>query len=243
MLSSVRSEMAALKERDPENTFGRLAVELASVREEDWANNWKKYFKPITVGKKLVIKPSWEEYSGGGNRKILEIDPASSFGTGQHNTTQLCLELLEKNLHGGERILDLGCGSGILSIAAILLGAKSAAAVDIDQNSTNIAAENAAKNHIPEDIYKTFCGNIVTDESLCGRIGSGFDIITANIVADVLIAMSPLFENFLKSGSLLIVSGIITERCNEVIDAIKEKGFTHLETREKDGWAAASFIF
>ena len=240
MLSMIRSEMSALKERDSEGKFGRLAVELDSVREEDWANNWKKYFKPLTVGEKLVIKPSWEEYSDDGKRKVLEIDPASSFGTGQHNTTQLCLELLEKHLKGGEKILDLGCGSGILSIAAMLLGAGSAAAVDIDQNSVNIAAENAAKNNIPEKLYKTFCGNVINDNSLCEKIGVGYEIITANIVADVLIAMSPLFEGFLKKGGFLILSGIITERCDEVIEAVKNKGFTMLEIREKDGWAAVS---
>lgn len=241
MLSMIRAEMSALKARDPENAFGRLSVELDSVREEDWANNWKQYFKPLTVGKKLVIKPSWEEYNVSDGRTILEIDPASSFGTGQHNTTQLCLELLEKYLGNGNKVLDLGCGSGILSIAAMLLGADSVSAVDIDKNSVDIASENAAKNRIPADKYRTFCGNIVTDSGLCEDIGGGYDVITANIVADVLIAMSPIFENFIKSGSVLIVSGIIIERCDEVLDAIKAKGFTHLETREKDGWAAAAF--
>ena len=241
MLAAIRSEMSALKERDIGENFGRLAVELDSVREEDWANNWKQYFKPLTVGEKLVIKPSWENYTDDGKRTILEIDPASSFGTGQHNTTQLCLELLEKHLKGGEKLLDLGCGSGILSIAAMLLGAESAVAVDIDRNSVDIAAENAVKNHIPENSYTTFCGNVIEDHSLCERIGNGFHIITANIVADVLIAMSPLFGEFLNNGGILILSGIITERCDEVIEAVKAKGFTMLEIREKDGWAAVSF--
>lgn len=241
MLSMIRSEMSALKGRDTEGAFGRLAVELDSVREEDWANNWKKYFKPLVVGEKLVIKPSWEEYSDDGKRTILEIDPASSFGTGQHHTTQLCLEFLEKHLKAGEKILDLGCGSGILSIAAMLLGAESAAAVDIDQNSVNIASENAEKNHISKDSYKTFCGNVTEDDPLCEKIGGGYDIITANIVADVLIAMSPLFEGFLKKNGILILSGIITERSEEVIEAVKAKGFTMLDIREKNGWAAVSF--
>lgn len=241
MLSAIRSEMSALKGRDTENAFGRLAVELDSVREEDWANNWKKYFKPLHVGEKLVIKPSWEDYNETDGRTILEIDPASSFGTGQHKTTQLCLELLEKHLAGGEKILDLGCGSGILSIGAILFGAESAMAVDIDQNSVKIAKENAAKNNIPESKYTAYCGNVTDDPSLCEKIGDGYDIITANIVADVLIAMSPLFEGFLKKDGILILSGIITERCDEVVEAVKAKGFTMLEIHEKDGWAAVSF--
>ncbi len=241
MLSALRSEMSALKIRDENKAFGRLAVELANVCEEDWANNWKQYFKPLTVGEKLVVKPSWEDYSGGDGRTILEIDPASSFGTGQHNTTQLCLELIEKNLCNGDRLLDLGCGSGILSIAAVLLGAEKVTAVDISQNSVETAKENASKNNISADKYTAYCGDIISDNTLVEKIGSGFDIIAANIVADVLIAMSPLFEKFVKKGGTLILSGIITERADEVIEAMKSKGYALSEIREKDGWAAVSF--
>jgi ribosomal protein L11 methyltransferase len=242
MLSAIRSEMIALKGRDTENAFGRLAVELSNVKEEDWANNWKQYFKPLKVGDKLVVKPSWENYSGNDGRTVLEIDPASSFGTGQHNTTQLCLELIEKNLAKGDKILDLGCGSGILSIGGILLGGASATAVDIDQNSVKIALENAEKNHISKDIYKGFCGNIITDEKLRGDIGSGYDIIFANIVADVLIAMSPLFGGFIKKNGIIIISGIIIERCDEVMEAMAKNGYERTELRENGGWAAAAFI-
>ncbi len=241
MLSALRSEMSALKIRDENKAFGRLAVELANVCEEDWANNWKQYFKPLTVGEKLVVKPSWEDYSDGDGRTILEIDPASSFGTGQHNTTQLCLELIEKNLCNGDRLLDLGCGSGILSIAAVLLGAEKVTAVDISQNSVETAKENASKNNISADKYTAYCGDIISDNTLVEKIGSGFDIIAANIVADVLIAMSPLFEKFVKKGGTLILSGIITERADEVIEAMKSKGYALSEIREKDGWAAVSF--
>ncbi|MDE6132496.1 MAG: 50S ribosomal protein L11 methyltransferase, partial [Oscillospiraceae bacterium] len=216
MLSALRSEMSALAARDENKAFGRLTVELANVCEEDWANNWKQYFKPLTVGEKLVIKPSWEDYDKNDSRTILEIDPASSFGTGQHNTTQLCLELIEKNLKGGDKVLDLGCGSGILSIAAILLGAEEVTAVDISQNSVETAKENAAKNNISESKYTAYCGDIISNEKLVEKIGGGFDLIAANIVADVLIAMSPLFEKFVKKGGTLILSGIITERADEV---------------------------
>ncbi|MCM1023955.1 MAG: 50S ribosomal protein L11 methyltransferase [Prevotella sp.] len=241
MLSALRSEMSALAERDTDKAFGRLAVELANVREEDWANNWKQYFKPLTVGEKLVIKPSWEEYDGDDERTVLEIDPASSFGTGQHNTTQLCLELIEENLRPGDRLLDLGCGSGILSIAAMLLGAKEVTAVDVSQNSVETAKENAAKNNIPAEKYRAYCGDILSDSALVEKIGGGYDIIAANIVADVLIAMSPLFEKFLKKGGTLILSGIITERCDEVIDAVIEQGYSINTLKSKDGWAAVSF--
>lgn len=241
MLSALRSEMSALAARDENKAFGRLAVELANVREEDWANNWKQYFKPLTVGEKLVIKPSWEEYDKNDGRTVLEIDPASSFGTGQHNTTQLCLELIEKALRPGDRVLDLGCGSGILSIAAILLGADNVTAVDISQNSTQTAKENASKNNIPAEKYTAYCGDIISDSGLVEKIGGGFDLIAANIVADVLIAMSPLFEKFLKKGGTLILSGIIAERADEVVEAVKSKGYALTELREKDGWAAVAF--
>lgn len=241
MLSSVKNEMSELKKRDSDNKFGRLAVELSNVKEEDWANNWKQYFKPLTIGEKLVIKPSWEAYENSDNKIILEIDPASSFGTGQHNTTQLCLELLEKNLDKNNKLLDIGCGSGILSIAGILLGAESACAVDIDLNSVKTAKDNAVKNKIEDSRYSALYGNILTEAALCEKIGSGYDIITANIVADILIAMSPLFKSFIKPDGILILSGIISERSSEVIAAMNNNGYKLIEMREKDGWAAVSF--
>ena len=229
-----------MKENDTDNIFGRLEIESENVREEDWANNWKQYFKPLTVGEKLLIKPSWEDAAPDEKRIILEIDPASSFGTGQHHTTQLCLELLEKYLSDGDRVLDLGCGSGILSIGAILLGASECTAVDIDANSVKIAEENAAKNNISTDIYTAYCGNVIDDAELVKKIGGGYKIIVANIVADVLIAMSDIFADFLTDDGVLIMSGIITERKNEVIDAVKECGFTVLADAEKEGWAAVA---
>ncbi|WP_294473096.1 50S ribosomal protein L11 methyltransferase [uncultured Ruminococcus sp.] len=240
-LEAVKAELKALKQRDAEKKFGRLEYELKNVREEDWANNWKQYFKPLEIGDKLLIKPSWEEVSEGETRKILEIDPASSFGTGQHNTTQLCLELVEKYLKDGDRVLDLGCGSGILSIGAVLLGAGDCVAVDIDANSVKIAGENAEKNHISPEKYRAVCGNVIDDAALVSEIGGGYDLLCANIVADVLIGMSGLFAGFLKPGGRLIVSGIIDMRKDEVLDKIKEQGFELTEIREKEDWVAASF--
>lgn len=242
MLSAIRSMLAELKAEDTEHRYGRLEAELSSLREEDWANNWKQYFKPLKIGEKLVIKPSWEEYDNTDGRIILEIDPASSFGTGQHHTTRLCLELLEKSLKKGDKLLDMGCGSGILSIGAILLGAENAVAVDIDQNASEIARENAEKNHIPPERYATYYGNIITDTALADRIDGQYDIITANIVADVLIAMREHFKRYLRDGGTLIVSGIIEERMDEVVDALKETGFTPLENNIREGWAAVKLV-
>ena len=243
MLSSIRSMLAELKAADTEGQYGRLEAELTSIREEDWANNWKQYFKPLKVGEKLVIKPSWEEYSDDGQRTILEIDPASSFGTGQHHTTRLCLELLEKSLREGDKLLDMGCGSGILSIGAMLLGADSAVAVDIEQNAAETALENAVKNNIPAEKYKTYFGNILTDKNLADEIDYKYDIITANIVADVLIAMKDYFVRYIREGGTLIVSGIIEERMDEVISALESAGFKGPEANVKEGWAAVRFTY
>ena len=237
-LISIKSELQRLKAFDEQKLFGRLEISLNNVKEEDWANNWKQYFKPLTVGEKLLIKPSWETYGKNDGRTILEIDPASSFGTGQHNTTQLCLEFLEKTISENDRILDLGCGSGILSIAAVLLGAGEVTAVDIEENAVNIAKENAQKNGISSDKYTAYCGNIISDIDLLNKIGGEYDIILANIVADVLIAMSPLFKKLLKPDGKLIMSGIISERQNEVVDAVKLNGFTLENAVEKELWAA-----
>lgn len=237
--ASIKNLLENLKSREDAAFFGSLALSCNNVKEDDWANNWKQFFKPFPVGEKLYIKPSWETLPENTSRTVLEIDPASSFGTGQHHTTRLCLELSESVLKSHDKILDLGCGSGILSIGAMLLGADSAVAVDIVDNSVRTALENAQKNHISPDVYHTYCGDICSDTDLRNTIGSGYDLIYANIVADVLIAMSSLFKGFLKPSGHLIVSGIIIERADEVLDTLKEKGFEVLTVKEKEGWAAA----
>lgn len=238
MLISLKNILRLLKSRDTQNKWGRLEVKLKSVKEEDWANNWKQYFKPLRIGNKLLIKPSWEDYDESDNRIVLEIDPASSFGTGQHNTTKLCLELLEDSIKPGDRLLGLGCGSGILSIGGMLLGAHEAAAVDIEENAVSTSIRNALKNNISMEKYHAYCGNIISDIALRNTLGSNYDIITANIVADILIAMSELFKKFLKPEGLIIISGIITERKTEVIKIVTSCGFEVIKEAESDGWAA-----
>lgn len=243
MLSSLKLNMNELKTIDENHSFGTLEIKLSGVNETDWANNWKKYFKPLKVGNKLLIKPSWENVKDNYGRTVLEIDPESSFGTGQHNTTKLCMELLEKYIKSGDRQLDLGSGSGILSVAGYLLGASECTAVDIDENSIKISRQNAEKNNIPSEKFTAFCGNIISDSLLRGKISENgkFDILTANIVADVLIAMSGIFKDFMKNSSVIIISGIISERCEEVFKAMENVGFTLLEKRESELWVAAAF--
>lgn len=241
MLSLIKEVVERLKKRDVKKSFGRLDIKCKGIREEDWENNWKQYFKPFNIGKKILIKPSWESCENLEGRTIIEIDPASSFGTGQHHTTRLCLELLEENISGGEKILDLGCGSGILSIGGILLGAESACAVDISQNAAETAAENARANNISSEKYITFCGDIISDEGLREKIGGGYKIILANIVADVLIEMAPFFKELNSEDGILLVSGIIIQRMDEVISAISAQGYRRIRIKEESDWAAIEF--
>ena len=218
--------------------YGDPDIHIGNVREEDWANNWKQYYKPFNVGSRLIVKPSWEDVPDTGGRKILEIDPASSFGTGQHHTTKMVMELLETVVKGGEKMLDLGCGSGILSIAGLLLGAQSVTMADIFENAVNTAAENVRKNGFDESRFRAFRGNVIDDSALREQIGSGYDIITANIVADVIIGMSPIFGSFLADGGTLIVSGIIDERLDEVLGALTENDFGVTARKNAEGWNA-----
>lgn len=233
-LESVRSMVEELKLSNSDGFYGNLRLALANVKEEDWANNWKQYYKPFRVGKSLIIKPSWEDFNAREGDKILEIDPASTFGTGQHHTTKMVMETLEDVISGGERVLDLGCGSGILTIAAFLLGAEKAVICDIFENAVNTASENIKKNGFEN--FSAFCGNISESKPLRGEIGGGFDVICANIVADVIIDMSPYFSEFAAENGILIVSGIIDERLEEVLYALKAAGWKTVSQKREEGW-------
>lgn len=235
LLAQVNTGLAGLGARDTAHAFGRCTTELAAIKQEDWENNWKQYFKPFRVGETFLIKPSWEQCEPEEGRRILEIDPSSSFGTGTHNTTQLCICELERVVKPGDRLLDMGCGSGILSVAAHMLGATDVTAVDIDPNATRIAAENAEKNGL---LLHTYVGDVIGDEALAEEIGSGYDIIVANIVADVIMGMQDILKRKLKADGILIVSGIIAPRADEVQQSLLEAGFV-LERRDQSGdWIA-----
>lgn len=235
-LEAVRALIDGYKAKNSDGFYGNIRLELANVKEEDWANNWKKYYKPFRVGKSLIIKPSWENVEPKNGDKILEIDPASTFGTGQHHTTKMVMETLETVIKGGERVLDLGCGSGILTIAALLLGAKDAAICDIFENAVKTASENIEKNHFSKEQYRAFCGDITSSAELREKIGGGFNVICANIVADVIIGMSGYFAEFLAENGVLIVSGIIDERLDEVIAALNENGWKKASALNEEGW-------
>lgn len=241
MFIELKNTLNRLKESDLTKDYGELKIVIGNVNEEDWANNWKQYFKPFEVGEQFVIKPSWEAYTQKTDRMILEIDPNSSFGTGQHYTTQLCIEQLEKRLSPNASMLDMGCGSGILSIAGILLGASHVTAIDIDQNSVHIAEENFRKNNIEMNKFQTYCGNVITDDNLLSALKvHSYDIIVANIVADVILLMKDLLKELLNPQGMLIVSGIIGERSHEVEEALQQVGFTIQQVSEKNDWVAIS---
>lgn len=239
-LEAVRGTVDSLKWRDD---VGSLEMKFGTVADEDWANSWKRFWKPMEVGEKLVITPSWEEVPENTGRVNLTLDPENSFGTGRHHTTRLCLELLEKYVKSGDTVCDLGAGSGIISIAAMLLGADTAVAVDISADAAKTSHENARKNGIPDEKYTALCGDVTTDRELVGKIScdGGYTLITANIVADVLIAMADVFKELIAPGGTLILSGIIDNRKDEVFEVMKSRGFELTEERGCEMWNAATF--
>ena len=206
------------------------AISQGSCAQEDWINNWKKYFKPMPVGEKLLIRPLWEDDYDPQGRTVLHLEPGLAFGTGTHETTRLCLELLEKYIRPGVDFLDMGCGSGILSVAALLLGAQRAVGVDIDPLAVKTAAENARVNQVGER-FTGLCGN------LAQKVEGKFQVAAANIVADVVILFSADAPRFLTPDSVYIVSGIIDTREQDVLAALEGR-FTVLERREERGWVA-----
>lgn len=201
------------------------------VNDNDWNENWKKYFHTIEIGKRLAVVPSWEDYENKDNRTVLSIDPGAAFGTGTHATTSLCLNILDKCVEKDISVLDIGCGSGILAIASVLLGADKALGVDIDAQSVKTAKENAEINNISD---KTEF--IVGD--LADKVTGKYNIVCANIVADVIIKLLPDVAQFMEKDGILIVSGIIDIRKDDVLSAVEQNGFEIVNEAYRDNWCA-----
>lgn len=241
-LGEVRLALQTLKES--RSDCGTLLLTLEDVEDADWETSWKQYYKPLEIGERLLVIPEWLQddpqvkdlLSQG--RVPLILDPGLTFGTGNHATTRLCLAALEKSVQGGERVLDLGCGSGILSIAALRLGAASALAVDIDEQCLTVARDNAALNSIGPDVYTVRVGNLLSDEEFRTSLGDGYDILLANIVADVIIPLAPLVHTLVRPGGLFLCSGIIDSRADEVAEKLRQAGLTILERQDAEGWCA-----
>jgi len=230
-LAQVRSALARLKELDEGGTWGELACELCEVEQESWQDSWKQFWHCTRVGEKIVVCPSWEDFSPARGDVVLRLDPGMAFGTGTHQSTRLCLELAEKVVTGGQRVLDLGCGSGILAIAALLLGANTALGVDIDEVAVRTATENAQLNNVGGRAF-------FRKGNLAEHIDGSYDIIFANIIADVILRLLPEIPRVLAPKGVLIVSGILSERAGEIEAALGVSGLRAHTKLEDGGWAA-----
>ncbi|MDY2922394.1 MAG: 50S ribosomal protein L11 methyltransferase [Eubacterium sp.] len=217
--------------------IGKGTISLSETEDKDWINNWKTFFKPFRAADNIVIKPTWETYEKENEDDILiEIDPGIAFGTGSHETTKLCIQALDKYVKKGDSVLDVGCGSGILSIAALKLGAAHATAIDIDEVAVKVAAENMEVNHIPASQYTLYDGDLITNSFLKVKAGTGHDIVVANILADVIIPLTGVIRPHLKKGGLYITSGIINTKEEEVREALIANGFEILGVEYMKEW-------
>ena len=213
---------------------------VTSLSDNDWAYSWQKYYKPLEIGKRLYVVPQWmREDPVPEGRVPFYLNPGLTFGTGSHASTQLCLEGVEEHTKAGRAVLDLGCGSGILSIAALCLGASDAVAVDIDPKAVDVAYENAALNGIGKDRYTVRAGNVLSDAGLVKELSQRrYHLVLANIVADVIIPLAPHVPSLLEEDGVFLCSGIIDTRAHEVEAAIQKAGLTITRRREKNGWVA-----
>ena len=229
--TQLRQYLAGLEEYEPQTV---------SLREEDWATSWQKYYQPIPVGRRVYIVPDWMRGQGTPEGRVpLYLNPGLTFGTGAHPTTQLCLELLEEALRPGDKVLDLGCGSGILAIAALALGASRAIGVDIDPKAADVAFENAALNGVGPDRLSVYAGDVLSDKKLAARLEPGQNrVVLANIVADVIIPLSATAGRFMTDGGVFLTSGIIDGRQEEVKAALEQNGFAVVNHLERGGWHA-----
>lgn len=238
ILKRVNEELDGLREF---MDIGKGSVSVDETEDIDWINNWKQYFHQFTIGDLLVI-PSWEEVQPEDqDKKILHIDPGTAFGTGMHETTQLCIRQLWKYITPETRLLDVGTGSGILSIVALMYGAKEAKGTDLDPCAVDAVRENKEANGIPEDQFTLTIGNIITDKAVQDEMGyECYDIVVANILADVLVPLTPVIVHHLKKGGIYITSGIIDDKEQTVVDAVKAAGLNVLEVTHQGEWVSVT---
>ncbi len=234
---ALAAALQAMKKALPEMDLGSLCVKTALCRDEDWANTWKQYYQPIAVGEELLIVPQWLRSEDPGGRIPIFLDPGMIFGTGAHASTQMCLEALEEEVHGGEKVIDLGSGSGILSIAALLLGAGSALCVDVDPLAEDVARSNAALNGLRDDRFQAVTGNVLEDRALMDRLAARrCGLLLANIVAATIVALAPEVLKLLEPGGRFLCSGILASREAEVVSALEGAGLRVTGRRCQEDW-------
>lgn len=231
LMNRVEQIIIELNEIELRMDMGPTRVTYKPVQEEDWANAWKVYFKPERIGKKTVIKPTWEQYEKQDGDLVIEIDPGMAFGTGNHATTALCLQMLEEYVQPGMDVMDVGTGSGILAVQAGLLGAGSVQAMDFDTVAVSAATENVALNKLQDRVS-------VCQSDLLAEAKGQADLIVANIIADIIIRLTPAAKHYLRGPKIFISSGIIDTRKDDVLQALQQNGFAIIEVRESAGWVA-----
>ncbi len=238
--STLEEVLAAVRELADFVDIGDAAIEKSQTEDIDWMNNWKKYWKPFKVDEHIIIKPTWETVEEvPEDTLVVELDPGTAFGTGTHHTTRLCITQLKKYMQPGQEVLDVGCGSGILSIIALLLGAKEASATDVDIHAVEAAVENARVNGIENDVYTVLTGDVISDADFRHKVGKHkFDMVLANIFAEIIIPLSGVVKEMMKPGALFITSGIIDEREEDVRKALTENGFEIMEVTHSGGWVS-----
>ena len=232
----LQEELALLRRQNPGRDLGTLEIRISNLQDEDWENSWKQYYQPIPIGNHLMVVPQWLDPSQDPARLPIRLDPGMIFGTGAHASTQMCMMALEETIHGGEAVLDLGSGSGILSITALALGAASAIGVDIDPKAEDIARENAAFNGIYSDRFTAVTGDVIADQVMMERLAGSYDVVLANIVADVIIPLSPIVPQFLKPEGVFICSGILDRRLEEVRQALHKAGLSEVAVHTMEDW-------
>ncbi len=238
--STLEEVLAAVRELADFVDIGEATIEKSQTEDIDWMNNWKKYWKPFKVDEHIIIKPTWETVEDvPEDTLVVELDPGTAFGTGTHHTTRLCITQLKKYMQPGQEVLDVGCGSGILSIIALLLGAKEASATDVDIHAVEAAVENARVNGIESDVYTVLTGDVISDADFRHKVGEHkFDMVLANIFAEIIIPLSGVVKEMMKPGALFITSGIIDEREEDVRKALTENGFEIMEVTHSGGWVS-----
>jgi len=237
LLNKVEEEVARLKAQASNVHLGSLSIHVEYVNDQNWLHEWKKYFVPLEIGRVSII-PEWDK-ANHENEIIFRIDPGSAFGTGQHATTKLCIEILQEHIAKKDTVLDVGCGSGILSIISLLMGAQHVVGCDIDASAIEVTQKNAKLNPVDSSRLELYVGDVLANNELQQTIlTKKYKLVIANIVADVIIKLAALIPNLLEPGGIFIASGIIDERLDETLHALNACGLSVTDIRKQDGWCA-----